>query len=258
MPGDRITLPKAYESHENAYRQLLSKAGRSWNDLQQKVAGPITDGVDDNDRRFLEDVLAQPWAPHGGLAVEFGCGTAPMLRWLGGRGFRGIGLEVSPTAVEMARQQSDGLDIAFWQQDVCCPDLSIAEQADLVLDGRCLHCLTDLAERRAMLANARRFVKPGGVFILLSMCGPVDRRRFAQLYTPQRLIGRIIYSPTQAEYVGCRTLGGKRYLPTRYLGHWKSILREIGSAGLAPHLMRVARAWGDEVNGDLAVAALPT
>ena len=256
MPGDERTLPKAYESHENAYRQLLGKAGRSWNDLQQKVAGPITDGIDDNDRRFLQDVLAQPWAPRGGLAVEFGCGTAPMLRWLCGRGFRGIGLEISPTAVEMARRQSDGLDTVFRQQDVCRADLDIDEPADLVLDGRCLHCLTDPADRRTMLANARTFLKPGGVFVLLSMCGPVDRRRFAKLYAPQKLIGRIIYAPTQAQYAGCRTLGAKQYLPTRYLGDWKTILQDVRSADLVPHLTRVARGWGDEVNGDLAVAAL--
>lgn len=52
--------------------------------------------IDPHDRHFFEHVFAQPWAPKDGAAVELGCGTGPIARWLGGRGFKTTGLTLVP------------------------------------------------------------------------------------------------------------------------------------------------------------------
>ncbi len=256
MTKAKNNSPKAYESHENAYQNMRKKGQLNWNDIQQTVPPPANDGIDDNDRRFIDDALAQPWAPSTGLAVELGCGTAPMLRWLCSLGFTGLGLEISATAVEMGREQSSDYDLTLRKEDVCSDNLKIDQNADLVLDGHCLHCITDPADRRTFLANARRIIKPQGLFIVLSMCSPVNRKRFTELYAPQKLVGKIIYSPSEVDYPDCKIFSGKRYLPTRYFGHWKDILREIKAARFDPRLIRIANHWKDDINSDIAVAAV--
>ena len=138
-----------------------------------------------------------------------------------------------------------------------CGRLGIEDEAEIVLDGHCLHCLTDPGDRQRMLSNARRALKPGGVLVVLSMCGPVNRKRFAEIYAPQRLVGKVIYVPSAAEYAQCRMLGGERYLPTRCVSHWRDVLREVRQAGFTPQLVRLARFHGDEVNSSIAVAATP-
>lgn len=107
-----------------------------------------------------------------------------------------------------------------------------------------------------MLKNARRLLRPRGMFIVQSMCGPVNRKRFGELYAPQRLVGKVVYVPSAAEYAQCRTFDGKRYLPTRYLAHWRDIMREVRQAGFRPQLTRLATAYGDEVNGGIYLAAI--
>lgn len=247
---------KAYEAHEAVYQRLARDGKKSWSEARPCPA-PAVAGVEAHDARFFEDVLSQAWAPRQGLVVEFGCGTAPMLRWFCERGFRGIGLEISKTAAAMAHEQAAGLDAEIRYADVCNEGLILEERADVVIDGHCLHCLTRQEDRERMLRNVVDALKPSGKFVLLSMCGPVDRQGFKELYAPQRLIGQTVYMPTNdSTFDGCRVIGGKTYLPTRHVAHWKNLLRELRTAGLQPRLMRLATACGDEVVSGLAVAAM--
>ena len=72
---------------------MKERGVRSWN--ERGVGGQPVRAVDPDAERFLDDVLAQTWAPRAGRALELGCGTGPMLRWLAERGFRGVGIDVS-------------------------------------------------------------------------------------------------------------------------------------------------------------------
>ena len=123
--AEAAELRRPYESHEQAYVRLRRTGGKTWDDLQKKVPSSGSDGIDSNDRRFLEGVLVQPWAPRSGLVVEMGCGTGPMVRWFCKRGFRGLGVDISQTAVEMGREQSVGHDLVLRQGDVCADDLAL-------------------------------------------------------------------------------------------------------------------------------------
>jgi SAM-dependent methyltransferase len=249
---------KTYEFHDGVYRDLRAKGLRHWSD-KSKATQPVKCGIDSHDERFLADALAQEWVPKSGKAVELGCGSGTMLRWLWSRGFKGLGVDVSRTAVQMAREQSrDFRGLRFQCADVVHKPLGAAGTYDLALDGHWLHCLTQQRDRTVALERVRKLLTPGGVFIVLTMCAPVNETRFASLYPDQRLRNHVIYHPGEHadQFEGSRTLGGRACLPTRYIGHWKDILREVRQAAFEPRLIRLNHAYGDEVVGSLCIAAV--
>ena len=130
-------MKKNYALHQLEYEKMRRQGIKSWGRRDQPWE------IDPNDKRFLADALAQPWAPKRGTALEIGCGTAPILRWLTRRGFSGLGVDISRTALEMARAQSRGRAIGFVQADMCRPALRLRGRFDLAVDGHCLHCVTN-------------------------------------------------------------------------------------------------------------------
>jgi len=250
-------MKKPYQGHEVAYRRMRRKGIRSWGEREEVSDPAKRREMDPDDERFLLDVLAQPWAPQGGKAVELGCGTAPMLRWVCWRGFRGLGIDVSRTAIAMARGQSKGLDVRFQRAD-CCGSLPGRPGAfDLVMDGHCLHCIVRPEDRAAFLGNARRILKRDGLFVVLTMCGPVDRKAFSRLLPHQHLLNRIVYvaCDAAADYEGSRVIKGRTCMPTRYIGHWKRLLAKLRGSGFHVRLLRYQGPTADDPFGSLAVAA---
>ena len=208
-------------------------------------------------KRFLKDVLSQPWAPKGGKAVEFGCGTGPIIRWICERGFSGLGLDISKTAIAMAREQSDRLEIRFRKADVCNLNTTRLGKFDLVIDGHCYHCITNSNNRKAFLKTARTILKPNGLFVLMTMCSPIDRENFKRTWKGLKLHKKIVYHPWNGDvYEGIRQFAGQNYMPNRYMAHWKDILKELRDTGFELKLFRYnAHNYNDAV-GTLTVAAL--
>jgi len=248
-------MKKPYEAHEAAYRRMRQRGLNTWEQLNtgRKNAAAIHPEA----KRFLAEVLRQPWVAGKGKVIEFGCGTGPMLRWLAGRGFGGVGIEISKTAVSMARAQSKGTGLRFRQADVCGDCGERPGTFDLVVDGHCLHCVTHAADRWRFLANARRLLKPDGVLAVSTMCGPVDRRAWRAKFPMYKLIeGAVYFAMADAErYSDSRKLGERRCTPIRYIGHWKGILAEIKRAGFEARLIRYSGPYEGCPNGTLSVVA---
>jgi len=251
-------MAKAYELHESAYRRLRRENKRYWADLPQQTSPPLVKGVDTNDERFFIDVLDQDWAPKGGRYLELGCGTGPITRWFRQKGYQATGVDISGTAIEMAREQSKGLNIAFRRGDVVSGPLGRRGTYSLIVDGRCLHCLTAQEDRAGLLRRVHALLKPGGVFIALSMCGPVDRTVFSRLYTDQKVLGSTIYAKCDKAscYPGGRLIRGSGYVPIRYVPHWQRLLDELRQASMFPQLIRLHHGFGDEI-GFLYAACVP-
>jgi SAM-dependent methyltransferase len=248
-------MKKPYEAHEIAYRRMREKGIGSWDQFSRSRKEP---DIAPSARRFLIDALAMPWAPKTGKATELGCGTGPMLRWICKRGFSGLGVDVSRTAIAMARDQSKGLDIRFRQADLCSFHPREAGTFDLAIDGHCLHCITTPAGRNAFLRTARRLLKPGGVFIVQTMCGPVDRTLYARTRGRSLLVGRTIYvaAPGAGVYEGSTRIRGQLCQPTRYIEHWRRILTDIRAAGFRPRMVRYLPPYDDCFTGDLSIGAV--
>jgi 2-polyprenyl-3-methyl-5-hydroxy-6-metoxy-1,4-benzoquinol methylase len=150
-------VKKPYESHEDEYRWMEAAGTKSWFQRNRPWA------IDPHDQHFLEDVFAQPWAPKNGHAMELGCGTGPLTRWLAKSGFKTTGVDVSETAIRMARKQSKSLTIDYRVADICTKDVRSFGKFDLCVDGRCFHGITSPKDRRAVLENVRDLLKPNGI-----------------------------------------------------------------------------------------------
>jgi ubiquinone/menaquinone biosynthesis C-methylase UbiE len=246
-------MKKSYEGHEIQYQKMKKKRILFWD----QMIGHNKEITSDT-KRFLIDVLAQPWAPKGGKVIELGCGTAPILRWLCKKKFKGLGVDVSKTAIKMAREQSQNLDIRFKQADVCNLIAEKSGTFDLAVDGHCLHCIIQPKDRKSFLDKTFRLLKEGGLFVVMTMCAPVDRKMFSNLFPEQKLVDRVIYVPYDkaTEYDGSRTFEGRDYIPTRYIGHWESILTELRRAGFRPRLIRYSHPVPQVPFSNLAVGAL--
>jgi SAM-dependent methyltransferase len=244
---------KNYEAHEVTYLSLKKKGIRSWGSIQSHRKQ-----IDDNSKRFLIDVLAQPWAPVKGKVIELGCGTGPILRRICKKNFTGLGIDVSKTAIQMARQQSKGLNVRFKRADICKSDIVKSQTFDMAIDGHCLHCITDPKDRKAFLKNTLKLLKTNGLFIVMTMCSPIDRKLFAKMYPDQKIIDYKGYIPfnDSSAYSGSLKIKGKDYLPVRYFGHWKMILAEIKDAGFDIKLLRLNPPSKDCPNSDLAIGAI--
>jgi SAM-dependent methyltransferase len=247
-------MKKAYESHEVVYQRMRKQGILTWG---QKGGGKTVVSCIPETRRFLKDVLAQPWTPKKGRVIELGCGTGPLLRYICERGFTGVGIDISKTAIAMAREQSRGLDIKFIRGDVCNLNKKTLGRFDIVIDGLCLHCITDAKDRKAYFRNVFKILKNGGTFILLTMCGPINRKRLLELLEDQRLVKKVIYVPFDKKgYEGMTVFNGRPYVPTRYIGHWKTILQELSKEGFEPKLIRYKASNSKDCCGTLTAGAV--
>ena len=169
-------MRKSYEAHEYEYRKMKSHGIKSWfrRNSPWSISPP--------DKHFLEDIFIQSWAPKKGQAIELGCGTGTISRWLTKKGFTTTGIDISKTAIKMAKAQSQGLKIKYINDDFCSMDTKPLGKYDLCVDGQFLHCITNRRDRKTVLHKIRQILKPKGIFVLMSMCSPINRHSFANLY----------------------------------------------------------------------------
>jgi SAM-dependent methyltransferase len=143
-----------------AYRELqamnrpINWAGRSFDDFAL--------------RDFLEQTL--PTLIFSSIqprALEYGTGTGPGACFLAARGFRVHAIDVSPTAIELAKKFADERrqKVRFEVGDIC--GFSSPRGAfDLVIDNFCMQSLVTNIERETALGNVRSILKRDGRFLI--------------------------------------------------------------------------------------------
>ena len=106
-------------------------------------------------------------------ALELGCGTGTNAIWLAGRGFCVTALDVSPVAIEMAREKtlSKGSSVEFLSADVLADEIPGAPFA-FVFDRGCFHSFGDPSERVAFAEAVSGALSDGGLW--LSLIGSAD------------------------------------------------------------------------------------
>jgi SAM-dependent methyltransferase len=233
------------------YQRMKREGIASWFERTRPWA------LDPHDQHFLEDMLTQDWAPKNGSIVEFGCGTGPMLRWICARGFEGLGVDVSQTALEMAAATPCEARIDYRCADACSPEPLSLGRHDICLDGRLTHCIVDQEKRAAFFSHARASLKPGGILAIMAMCAPIDEAELARLYPGQRLVGNLLYVPLETNLDGYTVveLDGRRYFAQSYVPHWRDLLAELEKEGFQPMLIRANQCFEGEAVSSLNVAA---
>lgn len=245
-------LKKTYVIHEDVYRDMKKRSIRSWN--QRTNIAPVEPAT----LRFLQDVLEQPWLAKRGHALELGCGTAPILHWLHTQCWSGVGVDISKTAIAMARQQSLSKRLKYHVDDVTRLSKLKDESFDLAIDGQCLHCLTDLADRTTFFKQAHRVLKPNGCLVIMTMSLPILPTVFRKMHGVIRK--NIIYreSSSHKPYHGQIDIKGIPHIPVRFLENWRTTLKNLEKYGLFPKLIRVNLPHEKDPLSYLCVAAIKT
>src|SRR5262245_56909808 len=173
---------RMYHQHaeiEGSYRRLVGSpvavdyAGRSFDDFDL--------------REFLTACLGtMQFADPQPRVLEYGTGTGPGACFLAARGFQVEAIDISPTAIAMARRYAAerGLEIRYEVADIC--DFTACDVAyDLVIDNYCLHRIVADPARRRVMQNVRRLLKPSGYYLLGSVVYREGRDYGAEWLDPQ-------------------------------------------------------------------------
>jgi 2-heptyl-1-hydroxyquinolin-4(1H)-one methyltransferase len=102
-----------------------------------------------------------------GTVLDAGCGTGELALAVAARGHRVLGIDLAPTAIELATQKAAarGLSAVFRAADITELDTA-GEAFDTVLDSGLLHCLPPQAQQ-CYLHVLRRVCRDGGRIAVL-------------------------------------------------------------------------------------------
>jgi len=184
-------------------------------------------------RPFLEAVLARiTFADARPRAFEYGTGTGPGACFLAARGFVVDAIDISPTAIALARRfaAERGLTISFAVGDIARLEPTDATY-DLVVDNYCLQHLVPDDERRRALATVRGLLAPGGRFVVGTVLHRAARDFGADRFDPATgVVYRRIDGEPGPDAV---RFGSEWWMPWRRLVLSPAALRdELGRAGL--------------------------
>lgn len=193
--------------HERLYQALKRDCHNGW-------------GGDQHDRRVkatLEIVLRAfkkiPLSPPANL-LDLGCGDGSLAILLGALGFTVCGVDISPTAVQWAKEKArkSQISVTFSVQNVV--ELKFPEEHfDGIIDSACAHCIIG-PSRDPYFQGIFRALKLYGSYVLMCLCeDPVEEEILNHFDNNTRTVV-------------------KNGIAGRYYGHLESILNEVSLAGL--------------------------
>ena len=102
-------------------------------------------------------------------AIDLGCGAGNYALFLAGAGFDMTGVEISPRAIEMARERAaaQGVRCIFLVADLLGDLHEIRDTFDFAYDWEVLHHIFP-EDRERYVRNVHRILRPGGKY--LSVC----------------------------------------------------------------------------------------
>ena len=228
-------MSHTYEADDRVFQKLRASGKKCWDEQSDPLASFDNFLM----RPFLEESLATIAAPlEGRSALEIGCGSGPISCYLAGRGLAVRGLDVSPTALEMARQHAAerGLKVQFDSADICnFPEQR--ERYDVIVDGHCLHYFVLDEDRRKAFAVIYRLLKPGGLFVIETMIShPAFVAGANYRFDAKYVLSIKVEDPAGA--VGAFSSDGQWFAPYRRILPMEQVLAELDDAGFVVHFHR--------------------
>jgi len=132
-------------------------------------------------------------------AVDLGCGTGHYAIWLAGRGFDVTGIDISPTATNMAEENAakKGGKCNFLVADMLGDLKALDETFEFAYDWEVMHHIFP-ETRQKYVENVYKLLKPGGKY--LSVCFSEENPQFGgsgkYRETP---IGTVLYFSSEGE-----------------------------------------------------------
>jgi SAM-dependent methyltransferase len=120
-----------------------------------------------NTRGVVADLI-EPWLPHGGRALDAGCGPGGNGAWLADRGTV-IGLDISPHALRYVRERRPQVPVLASIQELPFANASF----DVVIE---ITVLCSVPDDRATVHDLARVLAPGGALLLMEPAFDVLRR----------------------------------------------------------------------------------
>ncbi len=99
--------------------------------------------------------------------LDMGCGTGPNLVWLARKGVRVSGVDISPTALQLAQEQLEHAGCRDRVERLVDAPVSAVPFPDASFNGiveACVFQHLGKADRLAAFGEVRRLLKPGGLF----------------------------------------------------------------------------------------------
>jgi 2-polyprenyl-3-methyl-5-hydroxy-6-metoxy-1,4-benzoquinol methylase len=228
-----------YLGHDYTY-QKIKKMSRDPNGSKERVGWNTIQNTQENIAVFKERLQRENFLSLSKCkALELGCGTGDITLWLSQEDFDAFGIDISPTAIEWAKEKAEERKISanFTVGNVLELEEYDDSFFDLVVDGYCLHCIIG-NDRRRFLESAYRVLKPGGIFIVNTMCGEITTKRLSEGFDPK---------------TRCQLHDGIAY---RYIGVAEDIVNEIRIAGFSLLQWEVKGAKDDDDQDNLLVNAI--
>ena len=149
----------------DAEQRAARRTREHWEAKYRDADTPWDDG---HPWRPLPDLLAR-FAPPGGRIVDIGCGLGGKAAQMASLGYRVLGIDISQTAVNTARQLNTGSEGSLEFRRANFLKESPGEPFDLAFD-RSVWSTFDEAGRTAFARRVAHWLVPGGHWISLTGC----------------------------------------------------------------------------------------
>lgn len=123
------------------------------------------------DSNLINTVTQQPITSC--KALDIGCGTGDNSIWLAQHGFTVTGSDISPTAIKLANEKIERLDLepSFYVNDFLCETVP-GGLFGLAFDRGCFHSFSELKERLTFAKNVASHLEKNGFWLTLT--GNID------------------------------------------------------------------------------------
>lgn len=217
---------KYYQMHEQVYKGLKDSGFISWDkerDLDKIWQHQIN--------QSLKHFLARQSLQLKDLNVlDLGTGAGTCALFCAKEGAKCVGVDISKTAIEMARANNQflKLDAEFLEEDII--NLKLDKKFDLITDSSLLHCLVGQEDRTKFYEVVKTHLSEKGMCFIHTMTASEDMGSLlGNDYT--HLEGEVLYSLGIKDIKNGRSLfNGKSYFPHRTLLRLDNLLLEIASA----------------------------